>query len=174
MNAYEAKAARGWRGTWLAATGAGVVVALTLSGCGETNPLNPNPQPTPTPAPTRATVTVALTGVRLDTESKVPGYINSLISNMRLTESGGVAATIDFIRLDMYLPNNTLLERTQVPAAQVPGGPALAASSSRDFADLALGFNSDILTGRYIIVSVATTDARGNAQVTSTGQLIFG
>jgi hypothetical protein len=115
-----------------------------------------------------------LTGIRLDTESKVPGYINSLISNLRLTESAGVAATIDFIRLDMYLPNNTLLERTQLPAAQVPGGAALGASSSRDFADLALGFNSDILSGRYIIVSVATTDARGNAQVTSSGQLIFG
>ncbi|HEY6554871.1 MAG TPA: hypothetical protein VI669_16065 [Vicinamibacteria bacterium] len=119
-------------------------------------------------------MTLALTGIRLETDSRVPGYINSLVSNMRLTESGGVAATIDFIRLDMYLPNNTLLERTQVLAAQVPGGAALGASSSRDFADLALGFNSDILSGRYIIVSVATTDARGNAQVTSSGQLIFG
>jgi len=39
---------------------------------------------------------------------------------------------------------------------------------------LALGFNSDIVTGRYVIVSVATTDSHGNAQVSSSGQLIFG
>ena len=93
---------------------------------------------------------------------------------MHLTESGGVAATIDFIRLDVYLPNETLLERTQIPAAQIPGGNALAANGVRDFAGLALGFNSDILSGRYLVVSVGTTDARSNAQVTSSGKLIFG
>ncbi len=174
MKANEAKVMRGGPRSRFLGAGASLLLGLALSGCGETNPLNPNPQPTPTPAPTRANVAMALTGIRLETDSRVPGYINSLIGNLRLTESGGVAATIDFIRLDMYLPNNTLLERTQLLAAQVPGGAALAANSSRDFADLALGFNSDILTGRYIIVSVSLTDARGNAQVTSTGQLVFG
>ena len=61
MNACEATAVRGWRQTRLLGA-AGVLVALTLSGCGETNPLNPNPQPTPTPTPTRANVTLTLTG----------------------------------------------------------------------------------------------------------------
>jgi hypothetical protein len=30
------------------------------------------------------------------------------------------------------------------------------------------------VTGRYLVMSVATTDARGNALLTSSGQLIFG
>jgi hypothetical protein len=150
-----------------------LALAVSLTGCGESNPLNPNPQPTPTPAPTKAVVTLTLGAIALDTVG-VPGYIHALVSNVRVNESGGVAATIDFIRLDVYLPNNTLLERTQVPSAALPGGAALAANGVRDFNGLALGFNSDILTGRYLVMSVATTDARGNALVTSSGQLIFG
>jgi hypothetical protein len=155
------------------AGGLSLALALSFSGCGATNPLNPDPQPTPTPAPTKANVSLTLGAINLDTVG-VPGFIHALVSNVHLTESGGVAATIEFIRLDVYLPNNTLLERTQIPSAQLPGGAALAANGVRDFPALALGFNSDILTGRYIIVSVATTDAKGNALVTSTGQLIFG
>ena len=151
----------------------GLGLALTLTGCGETNPLNPNPQPTPTPAPARANVTMTLTGITIDND-KAAGFYWALVANLRLNESAGAAATIDYIRLDMFLPNNTLLERTQLSGAQIPGGNALSASGVREFPALALGFNQDPITGRYIIVSVATTDARGNAQVTSSGQLIFG
>jgi hypothetical protein len=155
------------------AVGLSLALALSFSGCGATNPLNPDPQPTPTPAPSKAIVSLTLGAINLDTVG-VPGYIHALVSNVHITESGGVAATIEFVRLDVYLPNNTLLERTQIPSAQLPGGAALTANGVRDFAGLPLGFNSDILTGRYIIVSVATTDAKGNGLVTSTGQLIFG
>jgi hypothetical protein len=148
---------------------------LALSGCGVTNPLNPDPQPTPTPTPAKANVALTLSAVRLDDTGKLPGYSFALVTNMHLNESGGVAATLDYIRLDVYLANNTLLERTQIASGQIPGGSALAANGVRDFTDLALGFNSDILSGRYVIVSVAYTDARGNPQqVTSSGQLIFG
>ena len=155
------------------AMGSSLALALSFSGCGATNPLNPDPQPTPTPAPSKAIVALTLGAINLDTVG-VPGYIHALVSNVHITESAGVAATIEYIRLDVYLPNNTLLERTQIPSAQLPGGAALAANGVRDFAGLALGFNSDVLTGRYIIVSIATTDAKGNGLVTSTGQLIFG
>jgi hypothetical protein len=164
---------RGGRAIRALAMGLSLALALSLSGCGDTNPLNPDPNPTPTPAPSMANVTLTLGEITLDTVG-VPGYIHAFVSNVRLNESGGVAATIDFIRLDVYLANNTLIERTQVPSAALPGGAALAANGVRDFAGLALGFNSDILTGRYLVISVATTDARGNAQVTSSGQLIFG
>lgn len=173
MKANRTRVIRGRGAASLLAVGVSLL-ALALSGCGETNPLNPNPQPTPTPVPAKANVTMTLAAIRIDDSGKLPGFTYALVSNMHLAESGGVAATIDFIRLDLYLPNDTLLERTQIPSAQVPGGNALAANGVRDFTDLALGFNSDILRGRYVIVSVATTDARGNAQVSSSGQLIFG
>ena len=150
-----------------------LTLALSLMACGESNPLNPTPQPTPTPAPSKAIVTLTLGAITLDTVG-VPGYIHAFVSNVRLNESGGVAATIDFIRLDVYSPANALLERTQIPSAALPGGAALAANGVRDFNGLALGFNSDILTGRYLVVSVSTTDARGNVLLTSSGQLIFG
>ena len=174
MEANGTRVISGRGSVTLLAVGVSLLLALALSGCGDTNPLNPNPQPTPTPAPSKANVTMTLAAIAIDDSGKLPGFTYALVSNMRLNESGGVAATIDFIRLDLYLPNNTLLERTQIPSAQVPGGNALAANGVRDFPNLGLGFNSDILTGRYVIVSVATTDARGNAQVTSSGQLIFG
>jgi len=157
---------------WVAAT-LGLGLGLALTGCGETNPLNPNPQPTPTPTPARANVTMTLTGISLEND-KAAGFFWALVANVKLNESAGVAATIDYIRLDMFLPNNTLLERTQLSGAQIPGGNALSANGVRDFPALALGFNQDPITGRYLVVSVATTDARGNAQVTSSGQLIFG
>jgi hypothetical protein len=167
------KTIRGGRAARILAAGLSLALSVSLSGCGETNPLNPDPTPTPTPPPAKAVVTLTLGAITLDTVG-VPGYIHAFVSNVRLNESGGVAATIDYVRLDVYLPNNTLLERTQIPSAALPGGAALSANGVRDFAGLALGFNSDILTGRYLVVSVATTDARGNAQVTSSGQLIFG
>jgi hypothetical protein len=172
MEANRGEVTRG-RGTVpFLAVGFSLVLAMALAGCGATNPLNPDPQPTPTPAPSKANIAITLAAIQLDTD-RLPGFFYALISNMRLNESGGVAATIDFIRLDVYLPNDTLLERTQILSAQIPGGNALAASGVRDFTGLILGFNSDILSGRYVIVSVGTTDARGNVQVTSTGHLIF-
>jgi hypothetical protein len=164
---------RGRGAAWRAAVGASLTFALTLAGCGDSNPLNPTPQPTPTPAPSKAVVTLTLGAIALDTVG-VPGFIHALVSNVRVNETGGVAATIDFIRLDVYLPNDTLLERTQIAGGQLPGGAALAANGVRDFPGLALGFNSDILTGRYLVVNVGTTDARGNALITPSGKLIFG
>ena len=118
-------------------------------------------------------MTLTLGAISLDTKD-LPGFSHTLVSNVHITESGGVAATIDFIRLDVYLPNDTLLERVQTSGGQLPGGAALAANGVRDFGALPLGFNSDILSGRYLIVSVGTTDARNNALVTSSGKLIFG
>jgi hypothetical protein len=156
-----------------AAAGLLASLALATFGCGETNPLNPNPQPTPTPTPARANVTMTLGGIRID-EGKAPGFSWAIVTNLRLNETAGVAATIDYIRLDFYLPNNSLLERTQLSGAQIPGGNAITASGVRDFTALALGFNQDPITGRYVVISVATTDARGNAAVAMSGQLIFG
>jgi len=172
MEANEGKSLWVRGGTRFLAGASSLTLALSLMACGESNPLNPDPQPTPTPTPSKAIVSLTLDAISLDTVG-VPGYIHAFVSNVRLTESGGVAATIDFIRLDVYSPANALLERTQVPSAALPGGAALAANGVRDFSGLALGFNSDIVTGRYIVISVATTDARGNVLLTESGHLIF-
>jgi hypothetical protein len=173
MTKLVAVAPRGRRAARRAAAGLCLSAALAFSGCGEVTPLTPDPGPTPTPAPARANVGLSLTGIAIDFGT-VPGYTYAIVSNVRLTESGGVAATIDYIRLDFHLPNNSLLERTQLSGGQIPGGTALAARGTRDFQALGLGFNNDPLTGRYIVISVQTTDARGNVQVVTSGQLIFG
>lgn len=173
MKATRQDMTRGRRAARRLAVSASLILGLALAGCGDSNPLNPDPTPTPTPAPSKANVTMNLASVHIDVGT-LPGYAFALITNLHLIEGAGVAATIDYIRLDVFLPDNTLLERTQISSGQIPGGNALAASGVRDFASLALGFNSDIVTGRYVIVSVATTDSHGNAQVSSSGQLIFG
>lgn len=173
MEANGTEVIRGRGAASRAAVAVSLALALALAGCGTTNPLNPTPQPTPTPAPAKAVVSLTLGGISLDSKD-LPGFGHTLVSNIHIAESGGVAATIDFIRLDVYLPNDTLLERVQTAGGQLPGGAALAANGVRDFAAYALGFNSDILSGRYLIVSVGTTDAKNNALITSTGKLIFG
>lgn len=155
------------------AVGVVVVLGLALTRCGVTNPLNPNPTPTPTPVVAKANVALTLANIKIDTGT-LPGFAFALVSDVHLAESGGVAANIDFIRLDVFTSTDSMIERTQISAGQIPGGTALAANGVRDFAALALGFNSDIVSGRYVIVSVGTTDTRGNAQVTSSGKLIFG
>jgi hypothetical protein len=173
MKANEVMAIRERSAARRLAAGASLVLALTFAGCGASNPLNPNPTPTPTPAASKAVVALTLASVHIDVGT-LPGFAFTLVSNLHLAESAGVAANIDYIRLDVYLADDTPLERTQISAAQIPGGNALAASGVRDFAALGLGFNSDIVTGRYVIVSVGTTDTHGNAQVASSGKLIFG
>jgi hypothetical protein len=93
---------------------------------------------------------------------------------MRLNENAGAATTIDYIRLDHYNPDGSLLERTQLAGSQIPGGTSLAARGVRDFPGLALGFNNDLVKDRYIIISESTTDGGGFNQVNSSGRLIIG
>ena len=173
MEADLGRAIRGRRASRYLALGASMLTVVALAGCGTSNPLNPNPTPTPTPAPSKANVVLTLANIKIDTGT-LPGFAYALTSDIHLAENGGVAANIDFIRLDMYSSTDTNLERTQLSGSQIPNGTALAANGVRDFTALGLGFNSDIVSGRYVIVSVGTTDAKGNALVTSSGKLIFG
>ena len=150
-----------------------LALAAMLGGCGESNVVNPTPSPTPTPTPARAVVGIALDKIGIDV-GKLPGFQFALVFNMKVTESGGLGANIDYIRLDVFLADGTALERTQLGSGQIPGGNRLAASAARDFTAVSLGFSSEILTGRYVIVSVGTTDDKGNGQVATSGKLIFG
>lgn len=155
------------------ARGALAVLAIVLGGCGESNPANPTPTPTPTPTPSRHDAVMTLENVRVD-YGKAPGFTNAVVCNMRINEQGGVAATIDYLRLEYYNPDGTLLERTQLAGTAIPGGTALAARGVRDFPALALGFNNDLVKDRYIIVSESTTDASGFNKVNASGRLIIG
>jgi hypothetical protein len=152
---------------------AAALLALGLSACGESDTVNPTPQPTPTPTPAHADVVMTLEAVRV-AFGEAPGFSNAIVCNMRLNERAGVATTIDYLRLDYFNPDGSLLERTQLAGSQIPGGTQLAARGVRDFPGLALGFNQDLVKGRYIVISESTTDATGFNQINKSGQLIIG
>lgn len=156
-----------WKGALAA------VLALGISACGDSDPTNPTPQPTPTPTPSRADVVMTLEAVRI-TFGSAPGFTYSVVCNMRLNERAGVATNIDYLRLEYFNPDGSLLERTQLAGSAIPGGTRLDARGVRDFPALALGFNNDLVKDRYIIISESTTDGGGFTQVNSSGRLIIG
>jgi hypothetical protein len=102
-----------------------------------------------------------------------PGFYNAVVYTLHVVESGGVACNMNFLRLEMYEKDGTFLEATQQGPDVFTGGNRLNAGQTRDFTEYSY-FNSDIRTGRSIVISVGTTDDKGNIQIWKAGQLVFG
>lgn len=146
-------------------------MALALPGCGGDGGTTPTPTPTPTPGPSQANITVTISNPTYFTGG-VPGFGYRLQFGLNVRESAGLGANINFVRLEVYDAAGSLLERTENGANTVPGGNRLNPNSSRDF-NVTMGFNSDPLSGRFILIGLGTTDDRGNTQVAVSQRLFF-
>jgi len=146
-------------------------LALALPGCGGGDSTTPTPTPTPTPGPTQANVTVTINNPTYG-PGGTAGFGYSLEFGLNVRESAGLGANINFVRLEIFNASGSLLERSENGANTVPGGNRLNPNSSRDF-NVILGFNSDPLNGRYVVIRLGTTDDRGHAQVASSTNLLF-
>ena len=135
------------------------------AGCGDGNngsPTTPTPTPTPTPSqPSQASITVQVLGFGAITS----GQGNLFGIGLRVTESAGVGANINFIRLDVFRATGQFEERKEIGAGQITaqtGSNRLTANSTRDLDPVLFLFNATVKKGRIIRVTVGFTDDRGN------------
>jgi hypothetical protein len=158
------------RETKTAALAAWALTALmTLGACTKSNPAGPEP-PLP-PAVSQASISVAISNPAYGTSSRA-GFNYELQFGVRVTESAGLAASLNFIRLELYDPAGALIERQEIGSSIFSGGNRLNASSSRDF-NVLMGFNAEPRSGRFVRIGVGTTDDRNNTQVAISDRLFF-
>ena len=139
---------------------------LTLAaGCGDGNNSSttaPTPTPTPTPPqPSQASITVEVLGFG----AVASGSGNLFAIGLRLTETAGVGANINFIRLEVFRATGEFEERQEIGAGQITsqtGSNRLAANSTRDLNPVLFTFNATVKSGRIIRVTTGFTDDRGN------------
>jgi hypothetical protein len=90
-----------------------------------------------------------------------------------VVESGGVGCNLNNVRLEYYEPDGTLIERTEQGPSAFTGGNRLEAGHTLDFTVFSY-FNADLKKGRYLVISVGTTDDKGNNQTSFGGNLVIG
>jgi hypothetical protein len=155
----------------------GLGLALALPACKKTT--SPTPVATPTPAPAKAVVSMAILNFQLKIVSPPPdknhpGFYNETIYTLHVVESGGVGCNLNYIRLEYFESDGTLLERTeQGPSAFAVGGNRLDAGHTLDYTVFSF-FNSDLKKGRSLLYTVGYTDDKGNNGTASSGSLVIG
>ncbi|HWW93250.1 MAG TPA: hypothetical protein VN375_07790 [Vicinamibacteria bacterium] len=155
----------------------GLSLALALPACKKTTA--PTPVATPTPAPARAVVSIAILNFQLKIvepppDRNHPGFYNETIYTLHVVESGGVSCNLNFIRLEYFESDGTLLERTeQGPSAFAVGGNRLEAGHTLDYTVFSY-FNSDLKKGRSLVYTLGYTDDKGNNGTASSGSLVIG
>jgi hypothetical protein len=164
----------GWR-TGLDARGRGLPVlalalALGLPACGGGNSTT-GPTPVSQPAgPSQAKVAVTVSNPTIDF-SDDPAFSYQLTFGLQIAESAGLAANINFVRLEVYSAGDALLERREIGATTF-GSNRLPANGTVSY-NVKMHFNSDPLTGRYVLIGVSTTDDKANTQLSITPKLNF-
>jgi hypothetical protein len=88
-----------------------------------------------------------------------------------VVESGGVGCNLNYVRLEVFHPDGTFIERSEQGPSVFVGGNRLEAGHTRDFTVIS-GFNSD-LKHIYLVVTLGTTDDKGNNQTSTSGQLVL-
>lgn len=136
----------------------GALVAV-LPGCGG-SASGTAPTPPGTSGAGAARLTVSSSAVSAGPGS-IPGFAYETSLTMRLVESASVGANINFIRLEVYSPGGSLLERLEVGSNNFSGGSRVSAGQTRDLV-VRIGFNSEPQSGRYLLIGVRVTDDRGN------------
>jgi hypothetical protein len=147
-----------------AARAVALALAVTLPACGGGSD---SPTPIPTPAgPSQANITVTCQGTNqastLVTTSPRAGFQFRIIWPCSVTESAGLGANINFVRMTLTRPT-TVLEVVEVSGNDIvasTGSNRINASSTRN-ANIQFDFNAgDATAGR---LTFSFTDDRGNA-----------
>jgi hypothetical protein len=152
---------------WLVA----LVLALGLPACsGSSNSTTPTPVAVPA-GPSKATVTVTVSNAAYGNSNDDPSFNYKLTFGLQIKESAGLAANINFVRMEIYSAGGALLERREIGATTF-GSNRLQANGTVNY-NVTMHFNNDPLKGRYLLIGVDTTDDKGNEQLSVTPQLFF-
>jgi hypothetical protein len=141
------------------------VLSLAVMGCNGSSSGTTSPSPTPTttvPAgPSAANITVTI----LDAAYVATGGGNAVGFELRITESAGLGANINFIRVDVFRATGLFEERQEIGSGQIiaqTGSNRLEASQTRNMTAI-LTFNATVKRGRILRLTLGTTDDRGNS-----------
>jgi hypothetical protein len=140
-------------------------LVLAVVGCGGDSGTTPTPTTTTTsvPAgPSAANITLTIIGAG----ALGSGQGNLVQFQIRLQESAGLGANINFIRVDVYRATGQFEERQEIGSGQIvnqTGTNRLNANETRNMT-VTIGFNATIKSGRIIRFTVGMTDDRGNNQ----------
>ena len=140
-----------------------LVFLLTLSACGDKNasPTTPTstPAPAPPPAPRRASITLEIMGA----SAIVTEQGNAVRADLRLVESGGARAIINFARLEVYRATGQFEERAELPGSQIGGSNRIEANTTFDLQVLFF-FQATVKRGKTLQFTVGFTDDGGNTR----------
>jgi hypothetical protein len=147
-----------------------LTAVLGLGACSGSNPVAPPPVQQP-PQASQANIAVSISNPTYGNSTRA-GFNYELTFGARVSESAGLSANLNFIRLEVYDAAANMLERQEIGASIFSGGNRLNANSSRDFSVL-MGFNSEPRSGRFVRIAVGTTDDRNNTQIAISERLFF-
>ena len=141
-----------------------ILLAFTTA-CGDSNSgTTTTPTQTPTPAPTQpsqASITVEVLGFG----AAGSGQGNLFAIGLRITESAGLGASINFVRLEVFRATGEFEERQEIGSGQITtqtGSNKLGPNSTRELNPVLFPFNATIKSGRVIRVTIGFTDDAGN------------
>ncbi len=141
-------------------------LAAFLVGCSDDTlpPVGPsgvtNGTLPPPPPPPSAVISVEV----LDFGGLATGQGNLFFVEFKMTESAGVGANINFVRLEVFRATGELEERQEIGAGQIlaeSGSNRLEASQTREESVL-FGFRATVKKGRTLRLTIGFTDDQGN------------
>jgi len=129
-------------------------------GDGDTPTNTPPPTTTSTSIPASAKIDVEI----LSASAASSGQGNLFQVGVRITESGGVGAHINFARLEVFRATGELEERQEIGAGQIIAGIGdnrLEPNMSED-AFITFFFRATVKKGRQLRLTMGFTDDQGN------------
>jgi hypothetical protein len=142
-----------------------LVAFSLLIGCGDDGPTTPTPAPmppAPSPAPTPAAADIDVEVV--EAFVLATGQGNLLLMDLKMVESGGLGANINFIRVEIFKATGEFEERQEIGADEIidaSDSNRLEANQTRE-ESWGLVFRATIKSGRLLRVTVGFTDDAGN------------
>jgi hypothetical protein len=137
----------------------GLLMVFGLAACGGGGGSSPT-TPTAPPAASRASITVTANAPTVSFSSR-PGFTYRVAVTSTATESAGVGANINFVRM-RFIRSGVEIERQEVSSADIilqSGSNRLNASSSRTL-NLLFDTNAETATSAQLVYNF--TDDRGN------------
>jgi hypothetical protein len=134
----------------------GLALAVGLAGCGGDSPASPTPA-----TPLRADITVVQTSVGQLCLSPISGFALRLRVPIRITESGGLGANMNYIRLSLYR-GGAEVERREAGTADFVAYLGTNRLPARSIIAATLSFDFNTTDADSFLLSFDFTDDRGN------------
>ena len=133
---------------------------FSCNGDSPTNGTTTTTAPATTTVPASADIDVEILGLGGGTSNQG----NLFVVGIRMTESGGGGANINFARLEIFTPDGQFLERSEIGSGLIIeglGDNRLEANSSEDIT-LSFPFRATAKSGRTLLLTIGFTDFNGN------------